>query len=281
MNRVQLTSLIRQALDEDLGMGDITTDLIFGADETATGEFRAKAGGVIAGMEVIALSYHELGGKVTVDMLVQDGGRVGPGDVIARVHGPVRTLLSAERVILNLLQHASGIATQTKEVVELLDDPDIMITDTRKTLPGLRQLQKYAVRCGGGRNHRYRLDDTVMIKDNHIQAAGSIQNAVSLVKQHIGHTVKVEVETETAEEVLQAVEAGADIIMLDNQTPESVQDLCKLVPESVIVEVSGGITPDNIHSYQKCGANVISLGWLTHSVKALDISFALLESSNK
>jgi nicotinate-nucleotide pyrophosphorylase (carboxylating) len=213
--------------------------------------------------------------------MCKDGEMVSAGDRIARVHGPVHALLSAERVILNIIQHASGIATQTYEVVKLLNDPDIMVTDTRKTLPGLRQLQKYAVRCGGGRNHRYRLDDAVMIKDNHIQAAGSISKAVRTVRDQIGHTVKVEVETETEKQVLEAVEAGADIIMLDNQTPESVQNLCKLVPESVIVEVSGGITPANIHSYQKCGAKVISLGWLTHSVKALDISFALLESSNK
>lgn len=277
MNRVQLTSLIRQALDEDLGTGDLTTELIFDRGHLATGIFKAKADGVLAGMQIIELCYRELGDEVTVELIREDGDQVIAGDHLARVKGPVRNLLTAERVILNLLQHASGIATQTREVVEALNDPDIMVTDTRKTLPGLRQLQKYAVRCGGGRNHRYRLDDAVMIKDNHINAAGSIQAAVKMVRGQIGHTIKVEVETEDSEQVLEAVKAEADIIMLDNQSPESVKSLSKLIPEHIVIEVSGGITPANIHSYQKCGANVISLGWLTHSVKALDISFALMD----
>ena len=173
------------------------------------------------------------------------------------------------------MQHLSGIATSTAEVVGLLDDELITITDTRKTLPGLRALQKYAVTCGGGKNHRFRLDDGVMIKDNHIKAAGSITKAVELVRENIGHMVKIEVETESKEQVLEAVKAGVDVIMLDNRTPEEVKKLVKLIPEEILVEVSGGINPNNIKGYKGCGANVISLGWLTHSVKALDISFNL------
>lgn len=191
------------------------------------------------------------------------------------MEGPTQVLLSAERVILNLMQHLSGIATSTAEVIRLLDDPTIEIVDTRKTLPGLRALQKYAVTCGDGKNHRFRLDDGVMIKDNHIKAAGSITKAVELVRSNIGHMVKIEVETESKEQVLEAVEAKADVIMLDNRTPEEVKELVKLIPDEILIEVSGGITPNSISSFKGCGADVISLGWLTHSVKALDISFNL------
>jgi len=178
-------------------------------------------------------------------------------------------------VILNILQHLSGIATATREAVINLDDPSIKITDTRKTIPGMRMFQKYAVTCGGGFNHRFRLDDAVMIKDNHIRAAGGISKAVKKVRGKLGHMVKIEAETESREQVLEAVEAGVDVIMLDNCSPKKVKELRKLIPDSIIVEISGGITPANISGYKHSGADVISLGWLTHSVDALDISFNL------
>ncbi len=278
MNRTELKALLTAAFREDIGMGDLTTEALFPMSDSSKGAFIAKEEGIVAGTPVMECAYSLLSDEVSVHPYRQDGNLVAPGQVIAEVEGPVRVLLSAERVILNLVQHLSGIATATAEVIDRLDDPSVTITDTRKTLPGLRALQKYAVTCGGGKNHRFRLDDGVMIKDNHIKAAGSIQKAVELVREKIGHMVKVEVEVETKEQVEEAVSAGADVIMLDNRSPEEVRELAGLIPASVIVEVSGGITPDNIHEYKNCGANVISLGWLTHSVKALDISFNLIRS---
>ena len=267
--------IVEEALFEDLGMGDITTNSIFDASQTATGTFRAKGAGVIAGLDVLKTVYSFFDGDVHVEFLVQDGGLVTNQQVIAEVKGPIASLLSGERVILNLLQHMSGIATSTRELVRLLDDSSIAVVDTRKTLPGLRGLQKYAVTCGGGKNHRFRLDDGAMIKDNHIKAAGSITKAVELIRAKAGHMVSIEVETETKAQVLEAVEAGADVIMLDNRSPEEVRELAKLIPENVVVEVSGGINPANIARYRGCGADIISVGWITHSVKALDISFNL------
>lgn len=275
MNHHLLQKVVREALSEDLGMGDITTNGIFSESNTASGSFTAKADGILAGLDVLNTVYREFGNAVSVKLLKNDGDAVTKGEVIAEVSGPVRTLLSGERVILNLIQHLGGIATSTNEVVSLLDDPSISVTDTRKTLPGLRGIQKYAVLCGGGKNHRFRLDDGIMIKDNHIKAAGSITKAVEALRKVSGHMVKIEVETESKAQVLEAVETGADVIMLDNRTPEEVKEFVSIIPDGIIVEVSGGITPENISSYKGCGADVISLGWLTHSVKALDISFNL------
>ncbi len=275
MNKLWFKKIIRKALEEDLGMGDLTTNSILTQDTFSTGTFTAKADGVLSGLDCISLVYEELDGAVSVELLKKDGDSVTKGELIAKVEGPVRTLLSGERVILNLIQHMSGISTSTHEIVSLLNDDSITIADTRKTLPGLRALQKYAVTSGGGKNHRFRLDDGVMIKDNHIKAAGSISKAVEMVRSNIGHMVKIEVETETKDQVLEAVESGADVIMLDNRNPEEVKEFVSMIPDGIIVEVSGGITPGNIASYKGCGAHVISLGWLTHSVKALDISFNL------
>ena len=275
MNQILLTRIITDELAEDIGIADLTTDSIFDASTTKTGTFTAKASGVLAGLESIQKAYEILGDSVRVSLFKKDGDLVAKGEQIATVEGCVRSLLKAERTILNLIQHLSGIATSTNQVVQLLDDPTISVVDTRKTLPGLRGLQKYAVTCGGGKNHRFRLDDGVMIKDNHIKAMGSITKAVEVVKSKVGHMVKVEVETETQAQVLEAIEAGADVIMLDNRSPEEVKKFVGLIPKGIIVEVSGGITPDNIATYKGCGAHIISLGWLTHSVKALDISFNL------
>jgi len=275
MISIHFKEIINSALREDIGIGDLTSKSIFDADHYSKGTFIAKAEGTLSGLEVLQIAYNFLGEDVNVNLLKKDGDSVDIKERIAEVEGPTQVLLSAERVILNLLQHMSGIATSTAEVIRLLDDPTIEIVDTRKTLPGLRAIQKYAVTCGGGKNHRFRLDDGVMIKDNHIKAAGSIAKAVDLVRSKIGHMVKIEVETESEEQVLEAVEAKADVIMLDNRTPEEIKELVKLIPDEILVEVSGGITPNTISSFKGCGADVISLGWLTHSVKALDISFNL------
>lgn len=275
MNRALLKNILLEALREDLGNGDLTSSAIFNEGEKASGAFSAKAEGVLAGLSVIEEAYRLLDEEITVTVKHGDGDLIMPGDIVAQAEGTTSALLSGERVILNLLQHLSGIATATRQAVKELDDPEIHICDTRKTLPGLRMLQKYAVRCGGGYNHRYRLDDGVMIKDNHIRAAGSISRAVEKIRDRIGLMVRIEVETETREQVLEAVEAGADIIMFDNRSPEEVKELTKLVPKSILTEVSGGITRKNISSYRNTGVDYISLGYLTHSVTALDISFNL------
>ena len=273
MNPISLDHLIKQALEEDLGMGDWSSQWLFDTSTRKNGRFVAKQSGIFAGMQVVERVYNALDGGVELSWLVEDGQGFEAGSILAHVNGPVGTLLSGERVILNLLQHLSGIASSTQELIRRLDDPSIKVVDTRKTLPGLRMVQKYAVRCGGGFNHRFRLDDGVMIKDNHITAAGSIEKAVALVREQQGHMIKIEVEVETLDQVQQAVNAEVDVIMLDNQTPDRVKELCQHIPKSIIVELSGGINPDNIAAYKGCGADVISVGWITHSVKACDISF--------
>ncbi|MEQ8524208.1 carboxylating nicotinate-nucleotide diphosphorylase [Gracilimonas sp.] len=275
MNQLELKEILENAFREDIGMGDLTSDSIFPHNQFGKGVYTAKADGVLAGLQIIETGYQLLNESAKVSLHKNDGMPIRKGEVIAEVEAPVQALLSGERVILNLIQHLSGIASSTRQVIELLGDPNITISDTRKTLPGLRSLQKYAVRCGGGKNHRFRLDDGVMIKDNHIKAAGNIKSAVELIRARVGHMVKIEVETENKKQVLEAVRAKADVIMLDNRSPEEVKELVQLIPDEVVVEVSGGITPDNISGYKNCGADVISLGWLTHSVKALDISFNL------
>ncbi|MDR9417681.1 carboxylating nicotinate-nucleotide diphosphorylase [Gracilimonas sp.] len=275
MNQLELTELLKKAFAEDIGMGDLTTNAIFPDSKLGKGTYTAKADGIVAGLQIIRTGYTLLDPDAKVTFHKQDGDTVKRGDTIAEVKASVRALLTGERVILNLIQHLGGIATATQEVIILLNDDSISVTDTRKTLPGLRSLQKYAVRSGGGSNHRFRLDDGVMIKDNHIKAAGSITKAVERVRAEIGHMVKIEVETESKHQVQEAIKAGVDVIMLDNRTPDEVKELTAIIPDNIIVEVSGGITPDTINGYKDCGADVISLGWLTHSVKALDISFNL------
>ena len=273
MNPISLDHLIKQALEEDLGMGDWSSQWLFNISTRKSGRFVAKQSGIFAGMQVVERVYNALGGGIELSWLVEDGKGFEEGSILAHVNGPIGILLSGERVILNLLQHLSGIASSTQDLIWRLNDPSIKVADTRKTLPGLRMVQKYAVRCGGGFNHRFRLDDGVMIKDNHITAAGSIEKAVELVRKQQGHMIKIEVEVETLDQVQQAVNAEVDVIMLDNQTPDLVKELRQHIPRSIIVELSGGINPDNIASYKGCGADVISVGWITHSVKACDISF--------
>lgn len=270
---LSLKQTLQTGFEEDIGFGDISSAIL--PDKLIKGEFTAKAAGVISGIDSILLGYQILDETVEVQYMVSDGDRVEPGDCIAKVDGPVRALLTSERVILNILQHMSGIATQTAMAVKALEGSKTRLCDTRKTLPGLRALQKYAVRCGGGYNHRMRLDDGVMIKDNHIAAAGSITKAVQLARKQVGLMVKVEVECETESQVQEAISAGADIIMLDNQTPESAKTLCEMIPDHIITELSGGITPETIGTFKDCGAHYISTGTVTHTVTALDISFVL------
>ena len=274
MNSLMLKNIIRQALNEDIGFGDLSSQ-IFDKSDRSAGTFTAQDRGIFAGGMIITEVYRMLGSEMETNLLIDDGDTVTPGDKIANVRGAVSSLLGGERVILNLIQHLSGIATATRKAVNALDDSHTRICDTRKTLPGLRMLQKYAVRCGGGHNHRFRLDDGVIIKDNHIKASGGIVGAVQKIRKTVGPTVRIEVETETREQVLEAVEAGVDIIMFDNRSPEEVRELVKLVPETTVTEISGGITPETIGKYRDTGVDYISMGYLTHSVTALDISFNL------
>ncbi len=258
---------------EDIGTGDLSADLIFDENEQSSGVFVAKSDGIIAGLEVAQQVYDLLGQNATFIPVVADGASVKKGEIIGRATGHIRTLLTGERVILNLLQRMSGIATFTHTAIETLNDPTIKICDTRKTAPGLRYFDKLAVKIGGGFNHRVGLYDGVMLKDNHIAYAGSITKAVEKVRQQIGQMVKIEVEIETEEQLHEAIAAKADIIMLDNRTPEQVAAWTKLVPEGILTEISGGITLANLADYSQTGADYLSLGALTHSVLAFDISF--------
>lgn len=275
MNTLKAKKMIEQFLLEDIGEGDLSSSHIFPMNERSVGKVIAKDDGVIAGTAIIEITYKLLHDDVNTTLHVNDGDVVQRGQLIAEVEGPVQVLLTGERVMLNLLQRMGGIATLTSNAVSILDDENIKIVDTRKTMPGLRLFDKYAVTCGGGFNHRFGLYDAVMLKDNHIAYAGSILNAVKSLRNKLGHMVKIEVETESKEQVIEAVEAGADVIMFDNRTPEEIVEFVKLVPSSIITEASGGITLENLASFRNCGVNVISLGCLTHSVKALDISFYL------
>ncbi len=272
MNTIKLRKQLEQFFIEDIGERDVTTDTIFPAYTTGEIVFIAKSSGIFCGQTVIEHGFQLLEPSMDINMLIKDGEKVEIGQEIATVKGTIRNLLKGERVVLNLIQRMSGIATKTKECVDRLNSPYTKICDTRKTTPGLRMLEKYAVTVGGGYNHRYGLYDAVMIKDNHISFVGSIRNAVKTIKQSIGHMVKVEVEVETKAQMVEALEAGADVIMFDNRSPEEIKKWIKYIPETIITEASGGITLENVASYKDCGVDYISLGFLTHSVASLDIS---------
>lgn len=281
MNKIKLRKMLESFFIEDIGDNDITSHSIFPLEQIGSGVFIAKEDGIIAGLEIIQTAYHLLDSNIEVSLHFADGAHVRQGEKIAEVFGPVRHILTGERVILNLLQRMSGIATLTNKCKFTLNDPSIQICDTRKTTPGLRMLEKYAVTVGGARNHRNGLYDGVMIKDNHISYSGSITKAVEKARETVGHMVKIEVETENRNEVLEAVQAGADVIMFDNCQPHEVKEFAKLVPPHIVTEASGGININNLASYANTGVQYISLGALTHSFKALDISLQVKEGQKK
>lgn len=272
MNKLKLRLLLEQFFLEDIGERDVTSELIFGEEEKGEVYFIAKDKGVFCGGEVIKGGFHLLDERIKTTINIPDGKEVEEGQILAVASGAISNLLMGERVILNLVQRMSGIATQTKEAVSILNSTHTKICDTRKTTPGLRMLEKYAVRCGGGYNHRFGLYDAVMIKDNHISFAGSITNAVEAVRSGIGHMTKIEVETETKDQILEAIEAKADVIMFDNRDPDEIKKWIQYVPDGIITEASGGITLETLAPYGQTGVDYISLGFLTHSVKSLDIS---------
>ncbi|WP_018924178.1 carboxylating nicotinate-nucleotide diphosphorylase [Salsuginibacillus kocurii] len=275
MNVLQLKNDLHHFLCEDLGYGDRSIAAFEDPESRRTGYLKAKESGVFVGRQVIVEGYKLIDPSILVEMKVVDGERVAAGEVIAVVKGPLSALLAAERVLLNLVQRMSGIATLTTRAVRELEGGTTCITDTRKTTPGLRMYEKYAVQCGGGVNHRFNLHELIMLKENHITGAGGITEAVQRVKQNAGFTVKIEVETTNEEEMMEALEAGVDIIMFDNMEPEEVHALVPKVPESIVTEISGGMTIEQLRRYKMCGADYISMGSLTHSPSSLDISFLL------
>lgn len=267
---------IQYWLDEDLGEGDLTEALI-PKEKIGQAWITAKADGLIAGMPLAALVFQELDPGIQVTSMTEDGREVKRGDVLLQLEGPMSSLLAGERLALNLLQRLSGIATMTQQYVQEVKGLPVRIVDTRKTTPGLRGLEKYAVCMGGGHNHRFGLYDAAMIKDNHIKAAGGITQAVTKLRQGIPHTVKIEVEVESLEQVREALEVQADIIMLDNMSNRLMTEAVTLIGHSAIIEASGGVTLQTVRTIAETGVDIISIGALTHSVTALDISMDLGE----
>lgn len=272
MNLIKLQDMLKQFFNEDIGDGDLSSEYLFSPSEQGSFTFYAKEDGVFCGTQIIETGFKLLDPTLEVTLLKHDGERIQKGSQLAVICGSFRSLLTGERVILNLVQRMSAIATNAANAVALTEGTNAKIVDTRKTIPGLRMLDKYAVRSGGAFNHRSGLYDCIMLKDNHIAFAGGITNAVKLAKSKIGHTIKVEVEIETKDQLLEAIEAGADIIMFDNRTPDEIREWLPFVPDHITTEASGGITLENLRSYAESGVQFISLGALTHSVKALDIS---------
>ncbi len=267
--------LIKRAIIEDINYIDVTTDYLVDENDTAAAKFVSKDEGVLAGLDIALRVFTLLDDTTTFEVFKHDGDTVQKGDILARISGKTRTLLKGERTALNLLQHMSGIATMTNRCVKLVAGTNASITDTRKTLPGLRALEKYAVVCGGGRNHRFNLSDGAMLKDNHIDAYGSLTGAVKALRKKIGHMVKIEVETRTLEELDEALKAGADVIMLDNMDYDTMQEAVRRTNGRALLEASGNVTQENIRKVAECGVDIISLGALTHSVKCFDISMRI------
>ncbi|MBR2634481.1 MAG: carboxylating nicotinate-nucleotide diphosphorylase [Clostridia bacterium] len=269
---LNLNDLIARSLKEDIGTGDITTNSTIPADKTITGRFLAKENGILCGMEVAGAVFAFVDPSIELVWMKKDGEAIEKGEVIATVSGNARSILTGERLALNLLQHMSGIATRTHEAVEKVAGSRARIADTRKTTPGLRVLEKYAVKCGGGSNHRFNLADGVLIKDNHIEAAGSITKAVEMARSNIPHTLKIEVEVETFPQLEEALAAGADIIMLDNMNCADMTKAVEIVAGRALTEASGNMGEKDLAEVARTGVDIISIGALTHSVKALDIS---------
>ncbi len=272
MDYIGLDELLLSALKEDIGTGDISTLCCIPSENRSEAYFLAKDDGVICGIDIAARVFTLVDETICFIPLIVDGDKVRKGDIFATVSGPSRGILTGERVALNLMQRLSGVATATAKAVEAVSGTKARIVDTRKSTPGLRVLEKYAVRTGGGHNHRFNLSDGVLIKDNHISAAGGISSAVSMARNAVPHVMKIEVETETLDEVLEALDAGADIIMLDNMTLELMAEAVRQINGRAMTEASGNMGEKNLAEVAKTGVDVISIGALTHSVKSLDIS---------
>lgn len=264
--------VVRQALIEDLGRaGDVTTDAIIPADATATVAIVSREAGVVAGLRCAELAWQLVDPRIIIAIHLPDGSRVEPGSVIATASGPARGILTGERVALNFLGQLSGVATATRRVADAIAHTRARVADTRKTVPGLRALQKYAVRCGGGANHRFGLDDAVLIKDNHIAVAGGVRPAVEAARENAGHLVKVEVEVDNLDQLTEVLELGVDAVLLDNMGPEQLRAAVALVAGRAITEASGRITLETAVALAEAGVDLISSGALTHSSRVLDV----------
>ncbi len=275
LNQFYIDNIINTALAEDINYIDVTTDNLIPDDHTSEAYFIAKDSGVLCGIDVAARVFDLAGGNVEKEILLRDGAEVKKGDYIAFFRGSTKTLLKGERTALNLIQHMSGIATATNKCVKLVEGTRASIADTRKTLPGLRALQKYAVTVGGGKNHRFNLSDGAMLKDNHIDAYGSITGAVTALRKKAGHMLKIEVEVRNLEELEEALANKCEVIMLDNMTDEEMKKAVEITDGRALLEASGNVTLENIRQKALTGVDIISLGALTHSVQCFDISMRI------
>ncbi|MGN0593941.1 MAG: carboxylating nicotinate-nucleotide diphosphorylase [Hominimerdicola sp.] len=271
----QIDDIIKSALLEDINYVDVTTDYLIDDNSVSTAKYVSKDDGVLCGIDVALRVFKLLDDNVKTEILIHDGEKVKKGDIIAKITCSTRALLKGERTALNLVQHMSGVATATNKCVELVKGTKASIADTRKTLPGLRVLQKYAVTVGGGRNHRYNLSDCAMLKDTHLDAYGSMTNAVNALREKMGHTVKIEVEVANLEELQEALSLGVEVIMLDNMSCEDMAEAVKITEGRAKLEASGNVTAETIRKIAETGVDIISLGALTHSVKAFDISMKI------
>ena len=278
-SKSQIEEIIDGALAEDLSMGDVTTEALITGGQQGVGFVMAKEGGILAGIGVAEQVFHRVDPELELEVFLEDGASVNPGTKVAKVSGNITSILKAERVALNFLQRLSGIASETNRYVARVEGLPVRIMDTRKTTPGLRSLEKYAVMVGGGKNHRMNLGDGILIKDNHLAALRSqglnIQEIVAKARQNAPHRLPIEVEVMRISEALEAVEAGADIIMLDNMNLEDMRKAVKSIHGRASIEASGGITLDNARAVAETGVDFISIGALTHSARALDISLEL------
>lgn len=271
-NSTIVDSLVLMALQEDLGRGDLTSACLLTPGQNMGGRIVTRQETVACGLELAMRVFHEVDNRVEALPQVADGDLVEPGRALMRIEGPAHAILAAERVALNFLQRLCGVATLTHRYVEAVEGTGVEIRDTRKTLPGWRELDKYAVRCGGGKNHRFRLDDGILIKDNHLAVCGSIAEAVAAARREAPALLKIEVECDTLKQVKEALEARADVILLDNMTPEQIREAVELAGGRAYIEASGGVSLESVHDIAECGVHYISIGALTHSAPAADLS---------
>lgn len=276
LNQFYVDNLIKTALLEDINYVDITTDYLIPEDQENEAKFLAKADGVLCGIEVALRVFTLIQPDFQYEVFIHDGEEVKKGDIIAKIKGKTRTILKGERTALNLLQHMSGISSMTNRIVKIVEGTNASIADTRKTLPGMRALQKYSVTVGGGKNHRFNLSDAAMLKDNHVDAGGGITNAVTKLRTKLGHMAKVELEVRTLDELREALSVDVDVIMLDNMDNDTMREAVKIADGKALLEASGGITEETIRGVAETGVDIISIGALTHSVKAFDISLKII-----
>ena len=278
INSIYVDNIIKTALLEDINYLDCATDYLIDDEQENTARFLAKSDGVLCGINIALRVFEILQPQgFTAEVYKNDGDVLQKGDIIAEIHGKTKAILKGERTALNLIQHMSGVATATAKAVELVKGTNASIADTRKTLPGLRPLQKYAVTVGGGKNHRYNLSDAAMLKDNHVDAGGGIAAAVAKLKARLGHMTKIELEVRNLDELGQALEAGVDVIMLDNMSTEMMRDAVAITNGRALLEASGGITGERLREIAETGVDIISMGALTHSVTAFDISLKICD----